>query len=124
MNNNSEFQKITKYVLFNGGSLDWNELYKTSLSVIFDGMARTRQNPAYHKEIDVRISDIRFIEIRHFLYAIGTPGRPKVYHNGLTDKITEAHLVAEAVINGKIGCGAIAPRGVGGRGVIIAARYK
>lgn len=53
MNNNSEFQKITKYVLLSGGSLDWNELYKTSLSVIFDVMARTRQNPAYHKEIDV-----------------------------------------------------------------------
>ena len=53
MNNDNEFQKITKLIPLTGDSIDWNELRASSLSPIFEQMATTNQNPEYHGEIDV-----------------------------------------------------------------------
>lgn len=53
MNNDNEFQKISKLIPLTGGCIDWNELRASSLSPIFEQMATTNQNPEYHGEIDV-----------------------------------------------------------------------
>lgn len=53
MINDNEFQKITRFIPLTGGCINWNKLQASSLSPIFEQMAATNQNPAYHGEIDV-----------------------------------------------------------------------
>ena len=53
MNNYDDFQNITKLVPLKTDVIDWKKFENTSLSYIFNEMAKTKQNPEYHGEIDV-----------------------------------------------------------------------
>ena len=51
--NNTELEKIIKLIPCKGEPIDWNGLGSTCLSLLFDKMSKTYQNPKYHGEIDV-----------------------------------------------------------------------
>ena len=51
MNNYDDFQNITKLVPLKTDVIDWKKFENTSLSYIFNEMAKTKQNPEYHDEI-------------------------------------------------------------------------
>ena len=53
MNNYDDFQNITKLVPLKTDVIDWKKFENTSLSYIFNEIAKTKQNPEYHGEIDV-----------------------------------------------------------------------
>ena len=53
MNNYDDFQNITKLVPLKTDVIDWKKFENTSLSYIFNEMAKTKQSPEYHGEIDV-----------------------------------------------------------------------
>ena len=92
---NAEAKKILRLIPLSGESVDWDGFSDTLMKPIFEAMAHTEQNPAYHGEIDV---------LTHTKAVCEALLREPAYGDGSDEEKTALFLAALFHDIGKIRC--------------------